>query len=65
MNKLNKFFLLILISLSVSSKNIEANPDIEAQTAILMDHHSNEILYELNLDKIYQSVRQETFLYIQ
>ena len=44
MNKLNKFFLLILISLSVSSKNIEANPDIEAQTAILMDHHSNEIL---------------------
>ena len=50
MNKLNKFFLLILISLSVSSKNIEANPDIEAQTAILMDHHSNEILYELNPD---------------
>ena len=50
MNKLNKFFLLILISLSVSSKNIEANPDIEAQTAILMDHHSSEILYELNPD---------------
>ena len=51
MNKLNKLFLIILISFFVNSKKIEANPDIEVRTAILMDHHSNEILYELNPDE--------------
>ena len=51
MNKVDKLFLIILISFFVSSKNIDASPDIEARTAILMDHHSNEILYEKNPDE--------------
>ena len=50
MNNLNKLFLIILISFFIDLKNIEANPNIDARTAILMDHDSNEILYELNPD---------------
>ena len=51
MKKISKSFLIILISFFVNSKNIQANPDIEVRTAILLDYHSNEILYELNPDQ--------------
>ena len=51
MKKISKSFLIILISFFVNLKNIEANPDIEVGTAILLDYHSNEILYELNPDQ--------------
>ena len=50
MIKFKKFLLIILLSFFVNSGNIEANPNIEVRTAILMDYHSNEILYELNPD---------------
>ena len=49
MNKL--FILLTLLALNTS---LLANPNIQARTGILIDYHSNEILYELEPDvKIY------------
>ena len=50
MTKFKKFLLIALLSFFINSQNTEANPKIEARTAILMDYHSNEILYELNPD---------------
>ena len=51
MKKLSKLLLVTLISFSVNLKNTEANPNIEARTAILVDYHSDEVLYELNPDQ--------------
>jgi len=49
MNKL--FILIILLFLNT---NLFANPNIQARTGILIDFHSNEILYEMDPDiKIY------------
>ena len=46
--------LLILITLLVLNTSLLANPNILARTGILIDYHSNEILYELEPDvKIY------------
>ena len=45
-----KILLIILLSFFVNLRSIEANPNIEARTAILMDYDSNEILYELDPD---------------
>ena len=50
MDRLNKILLIILLSFFVNLRSIEANPNIEARTAILMDYDSNEILYELDPD---------------
>ena len=44
-NKLFIFFFLLILS----SKLI-ANPNITARTAILIDYHSDEILFELDSD---------------
>ena len=51
MTKLNKLLLIVLISFLINLKNVGANPKIEVRTAILMDYHSNEILYELDPDQ--------------
>ena len=49
---MNKFFIIII--LIILSTKLFANPNIQARTGILIDHHSNEILYELEPDaKIY------------
>ena len=46
---MNRFLILLLILFSINS-NILANPNLQARTAILMDYHSNEILFELDPD---------------
>ena len=46
MNKL-LFYLIIFLSLSSS---VFASPNIQARTAILLDYHSDEVLYELDPD---------------
>ena len=45
---MNKILILIVI-LFVSAKAL-ANPNIKARTGILIDYHSNEILYEMDAD---------------
>ena len=46
MNKI-LIFLILYITLSI---NLFANPNIQARTGILIDYHSDEILYELDPD---------------
>ena len=46
---MNKFLILTVIFLSLIS-NLLAKPDILARTAILIDYHSDEILYESDPD---------------
>ena len=46
MNKILIFTIILLNFCSILS----ANPKIQARTGILMDYHSNEILYELDPD---------------
>ena len=45
---MNKLFILIIL-LTLSTK-VFSNPNIQARTDILIDYHSNEILYELDPD---------------
>ncbi len=45
-----KKILSILILLWVQSSFLFANPNIQARTVILVDHHSDKILYELDAD---------------
>ncbi len=44
-----KLFFIIFFILNYTT-SLKANPSIDARTAILMDFHSNEILYELEPD---------------
>jgi serine-type D-Ala-D-Ala carboxypeptidase (penicillin-binding protein 5/6) len=46
MNKLITFFILFFFQISIAL----ANPNIQARTAILIDYHSDEVLYELEPD---------------
>ena len=45
MNKFIIFLVVILIS-----SNVLANPNINSRTAILIDHHSDEVLFEMDPD---------------
>ncbi len=48
---MNKILIFILIFLYVTfSFNLFANPNIQARTGILIDYHSDEVLYELDPD---------------
>jgi len=47
---MNKFLTIIII-LFLSTSFVLASPNIQARTAILMDFHSNEVLYELEADE--------------
>ena len=44
-----KKFFIFFISILISS-NLCANPNINTRTAILIDHHSDEVLYEMDPD---------------
>ena len=46
---MNKLIILIIL-ISTSSLNLFANPNLKARTGILMDYHSNEILFEMDAD---------------
>ena len=46
---MNKFLILITTFLYLNS-NLSANPNLKARTGILVDYHSNEILFELDAD---------------
>ncbi len=46
---MNKILFLILLYLSITL-NLFANPNIQARTGILIDYHSDKILYELDPD---------------
>ena len=46
---MNRFLILILTFLSLHYATY-ANPTLNARTGILMDFHSNEILYEFDPD---------------
>ena len=46
---MNKFIFLTILFLSVSTSLI-AKPNIQARTGILIDYHSDEILYEVDAD---------------
>ena len=47
---MNKLIITILLLLKFSITVVLANPKINVRTAILMDYHSNEILYEFDPD---------------
>ena len=46
---MNKFFIIILLYFTLII-NVIANPNINARTGILMDYHSDKVLYELDPD---------------
>ena len=46
---MNRFLILVVLFLSFFS-NLYANPNVQARTGILLDFHSNEVLYELDPD---------------
>ena len=46
---MNKFLLIIVFLIHVSS-TLFANPNIQARTGILIDYHSDEVLFELDPD---------------
>ena len=46
---MNKILIIFIISLSLINSTF-ANPNINARTGILMDYHSEEILYEFDAD---------------
>ena len=46
---MNKILIFLLIYLKITT-SLSANPTLNIRTGILMDYHSNEILYELDPD---------------
>ena len=46
---MNKFLFFIFLFLNLTA-NLFANPNLQARTAILVDFHSNDVLYELDPD---------------
>jgi len=46
---MNKLLLIILFSISLTTK-LYSNPNIQARTSILVDYHSDEILFEFDPD---------------
>ena len=47
---MNKICILILFLFNLSFSALLANPTINARTAIVVDYHSDEILYEFDAD---------------
>ena len=47
---MNKFITIILLLLLNSQSAAFSKPDINARTAIVIDFHSDEIIYELEPD---------------
>ena len=46
---MNKFFLTLIVVIFLSSK-LFANPNLSARTGILVDYHSDKILFEMDPD---------------
>ena len=46
---MNRLFLILILLISLTTK-LFSNPNIQARTGILVDYHSDEILYELDPD---------------
>ena len=46
---MNKFLIFLIIIINITTKLV-CNPNIKARTGILVDFHSNEILFELDPD---------------
>ena len=46
---MNKFFILLFLFVFLNSK-VLSNPNIQARTSILMDYHSDKILFEMDPD---------------
>ena len=46
---MNKILIIAVILLNLTL-SLKANPNIQARTGILIDYHSDEILYELDPD---------------
>ena len=46
---MNKFLLISILFFSLTIK-LYSNPNIQARTGILVDYHSDKILYELDPD---------------
>ena len=46
---MNKLKIILLFSI-LNFSNVNANPVIEARTAIVIDYHSDKVLYELEAD---------------
>ena len=46
---MNKYLILIILIVGIC-KSLYANPNIQARTGILIDYHSNKILYQLDSD---------------
>ena len=46
---MNKFLIILIILLNISVSS-HSNPNINARTGILVDYHSDEILYEFDAD---------------
>ena len=46
---MNRFFLILILLISLNTK-LFSNPNIQARTGILVDYHSDEILFELDPD---------------
>ena len=46
---MNKYFIIFFILLNITS-NLFAKPIVQARTAILIDYHSEEILFETDPD---------------
>ena len=46
---MNRFLILTIIFITLSTQ-IFANPKLQARTGILVDYHSDEILFELDPD---------------
>ena len=47
---MNKIFITILLLLNFNFSFVQANPSINARTAIVVDYHSDKILYEYEPD---------------
>ena len=46
---MNKLLIITILFLNIFS-NVVANPNLQARTGILIDYHSNEVLYEMDPD---------------
>ena len=46
---MNKFTIIIILLLLLTPK-VFANPNLKARTGILIDYHSDEVLFELDPD---------------
>ncbi len=47
---MNKIFIILLILINLGFSSLSANPTINVRTAIVVDYHSDEVLYEMDPD---------------